>query len=255
MKLILFIPLVFVLFSCNSSSSDKKAKQGDSTGITNATPVSASLITAEQVPASAKYEGKLQEAWQWTDQSGDNILITSAVEPYEDKEKNEYGEEGWTSALNAYLYVKKDSDYQLLWKANDGEKSCPFDITCEFIKGSTSVTDLDNDGIAEATIQYRLACRSDVSPAEMKLIMHEGAEKYLLQGLSWLKASPEDSFTVNESDANLETLPGYNKTEDEFMKTFGRYDSEKGFAGAPPEFLNYARKQWMKFVKEKIGLE
>jgi hypothetical protein len=250
MKLFLITCFSAYLVSCNSSSDQKGKKENN-----NTPPVSATAITEAQIPASAKYEGKLQEAWQWTDKSGNNLLITSFVEPYQDKEKNEYGEEGWTASLNAYLYVKKDGDYQLLWKANDGEKSCPFDITCEFIKGATTVTDLDNDGIGETTIQYRLACRSDVSPAEMKLIMYEGAEKYLLQGLSWLKTSPEDSFTVTESTANLETLPGYKKTEDEFMKTFGRYESEKGFAGAPPEFLNYARKQWIKFVKEKIGLE
>ncbi|HWR34047.1 MAG TPA: hypothetical protein VN451_10985, partial [Chitinophagaceae bacterium] len=247
MKFFIYSLLSIIIFSCNPSA-DKKVKKENN----NTPPVSATTITEAQIPASAKYEGKLQEAWQWTDKSGDNILITSLVEPYADKDKNEYDEEGWTAALSAYQYLKKDGDYQLLWKINDGEKSCPFDITCGFIKGATSVTDLDNDGIAEATILYRLACRSDVSPAEMKIIMYEGAEKYFLQGLSWLKSSPEDSFTVTENTANLETLPGYNKTEDEFMKTFGRYDSEKGFAGAPPEFLNFARKQWMKFVQESF---
>lgn len=252
MKWFLLSGITFFLFSCNSSSSEKKGKPGDSTGVINSTSVSAASIAEAQIPSSIKFEGKLQEAWQWTDKSGDNIFITSFVEPYDDKEKNEYGEEGQTAALSAYQYVKKDGDYQLLWKISDGEKSCPFDITCEFIKGSTTVTDVDNDGIAEATIQYRLACRSDVSPARMKLIMYEGADKYLLQGLSWLKSSPEDSFTVTENTANLETLPGYKKTEEEYMKTFGRYDSEKGFAAAPPEFLAYARRQWMKYVKETI---
>lgn len=245
----LFICLSVFLFSCNSPSSKKK---GGSFDTTQTVVVSAVAITAEQIPASAKYEGKLHEAWQWTDKSGDNILITTFIEPYADKGKNEYGEEGWTAVLNAGLYVKKEGDYQLLWKTNDGEKSCPFDITCKFINGATTITDLDNDGVAEATIQYRLACRSDVSPAEMKLIMYEGTDKYLLQGLSWLKTSPEDSFTVTESTANLETLPGYNKTEEEYMKTFGRYESEKGFADAPPQFLAYARRQWMKFVKESF---
>ena len=36
------------------------------------------------------------------------------------------------------------------------------------------------------------------------------------------------------------------------MKTFGRYKSEKSFAGAPVEFLTYARQQWMKFVIESF---
>lgn len=208
-------------------------------------------LTAEQMPASIKINGKLQEAWQWTDKSGENILVTSYTQPYDDKGKNEYGEEGQTAELHAAQYVKKGESYELVWKNDDTEKSCPFDITCEFIKGATTVTDLDKDGIAEATIQYRMACRSDVSPAQMKLFLYEGAEKYFLKGLSWLKSSPEDSLTVTEKDANLETLPGYNKTEEEYMKTFGRYESEKGFVEAPPEFLIYARQQWVKFVKER----
>ena len=49
---------------------------------------------------------------------------------------------------------------------------------CEFIKNAAVVTDLDQDGIAETTVQYKLACRSDVSPALMKLVMHEGETKY-----------------------------------------------------------------------------
>lgn len=249
MRIILLTCLCVALFSCKSSKNKKGNEENDDN---KTPPVSALTVTEAQIPASAKYEGKLQEAWQWIDKSGDNILITSYVEPYDDKEKNEYGEEGQTAELNAYHYTKKEGDYQLSWKISDGEKSCPFDITCSFIKGSTTITDLDNDGTAETTIQYRLACRSDVSPAEMKLIMQEGTDKYLLQGLSWLKTSPEDSFTVEENTANLETLPGYNKTEGEFMKTFGRYASEKGFSGAPPEFLTYARQQWIKFVKESF---
>ena len=254
MKLFLLTCFSAFLFSCNSSSSKKDGdKQNNDSTTTNdkvsriISPVS---ITAAQIPPGVKFDGKLQEAWQWTDKLGDNILVTSYIEPYDDKEKSDQGDEGKTAKLNAFHYVKKDGSYQLLWKVNDEEKSCPFDITCEFIKGATTVTDLDKNGIAETTVQYRLACRSDVSPAEMKLIMHENNVSYSLRGLSWLKSSPEDKFTVTEKDVNLETLPGYKKTQEEYMQTFGRYESEKNFAGAPAEFLNYARQQWMKYVKE-----
>jgi hypothetical protein len=249
MRIIFFICLSAVLFSCKSSSKKNgNEKKADSTSVT----ISPVALTAEQIPASIKVNGKLQEAWQWTDKSGENILVISYVEPYDDKEKNESGEEGQSAELHASQYVKKEGNYELLWKIDDGEKSCPFDITCKFIKDATTVTDLDKDAVAETTIQYRLACRSDVSPSAMKLVMYEGSVKYFLTGLSWIRSSPEDSLTVTEKDANLETLPGYKKTEEEFMKTFGRYESEKGFAGAPPEFLAYARQQWMKFVKESF---
>lgn len=261
MRFLFFICLAAFFPGCNSSSSKNDPNQAkDDTArmnnpeanITAAVVIDPVKITAAQLPASIKYKGKLDEAWQWTDKLGENIIITSFVEPYDDKEKNEYGEEGQSARLYAAQYVKKVGIYLLLWNNDDREKSCPFDITCRFIKDATTITDLDKDGVAETKIQYRLACRSDVSPAEMKLIMHEDAAQYYLQGIGWVKASEEDRFTVTEKDVNLETLPGYKKTEGEFMKTFGRYESEKGFAGAPPEFLAYARQQWMKFVKESF---
>ena len=249
MRSLFFICISAVLFSCKSTSTKNgNEKNADSTSLT----ISPVAITAAQLPASIKVNGQLQEAWQWTDRSGENILVTSFTEPYDDKEKNEFGEEGQSAQLYALQYVKKDGGYELIWKNDEVEKSCPFDITCKFIKDATTVTDLDKDGVAETTIQYRLACRSDVSPSVMKLVMYEGSTKYFLEGLSWIKSSEEDKFTITEKDANLETLPGYKKTEEEYMKTFGRYESEKGFAGAPPEFLAYARQQWMKFVKERF---
>ncbi|MBM3415723.1 MAG: hypothetical protein FJY20_04580 [Bacteroidetes bacterium] len=131
----------------------------------------------------------------------------------------------------------------------DKEKTCPFDITCEFIKDAVSITDLDANRLAETTILYRLACRSDVSPSAMKLIMHEGEKKYVLRGLTWYGMG-DAKFEVTENNANLEKLPGYKETEDEFMKTFGRYESEKDFEGAPAEFISYARSRWVRFVKE-----
>jgi hypothetical protein len=257
-----FVILLATFFSgCNSSSPKKDSNQAidETPGLKNQSANTATnvgikpvKIIADQIPASIEFKGKLHEAWQWTDNLGENILITSFVEPYDDKGKNEYGEEGQTAELHASHYVKKDGGYALLWNIDDGEKSCPFDITCKFIKDAITVTDLDKDGLAETTIQFRLACRSDVSPSEMVLIMHEGTFKYYLLGYSWIKSSEEDKFTVTEQDANLETLPGYKKTEAEYMKTFGRYESEKGFADAPHEFLLFARQQWMKFVKESF---
>lgn len=249
MRFLFVACLAAFLFSCRSS--DKKngnADNIDSAYINN----SLVSVTTADLPPSIKVSGKLIEAWQWTDKSGENILITSFVEPYDDKEKNEYDEEGKTSILYAVHYVKKEDNYELLWKNEDVEKSCPFDMTCEYLKGSTTITDLDNNGVAETTIQYKLACRSDVSPAEMKLIMHEGTVSYSLKGICWVKVYEKDRFAITEKDVNLETLPGYKKTEDEYLKTFGRYQSEKGFDGAPPEFLDHARRQWIKFAVESF---
>ncbi len=261
MKFLFFICMAAFLFSCNCSSrkNDPNKVIDDTARMNNPAVNTTATVTIQPVKiidaetqTRIKVKGKVQEAWKWNDKLGENILIISYVAPHDDKGKNEYGEEGQTAEILSYHFAKKDWEYAPVWIMNETEKSCPFDITCEFIKGSTTITDLDKDGIAEVVVQYRLACRSDVSPAEMKLLMHEDTTNYYLKGLSWIKSSEEDKFTITEKDANLETLPGYKKTEEEYMKTFGRYESEKGFAGAPPEFLAYARQQWMKFVKERF---
>jgi hypothetical protein len=252
-----FFCLLVLLAACNSSgdSNEKDAVTNNSPGkITNeqATAIVPVELRVDQIPASLKFRGKLHEAWQWTDKLGDNILITSFVTAFDDKQKNEYGEGGQTAELHAFHFIKKDTTYRILWKISDAEKACPFDITTEFMKGSTMVTDLDSNGIAETTIQYKLACRSDVSPAYMKLIMHEDTLKYSLRGTMWIKAGADDTFTVTENDMNLEKIPKKTDEYEQILQSFGRYESEKEFATAPAAFLQHARKQWMKYVKESF---
>lgn len=210
-------------------------------------------IGTDQVPKTIKFRGKLVEAWKWKDKLGENLLITSTVRPYKGKNSDmETDEAVYSAELHAFHFVKKEAGYNLIWKISDGERDCPLDITVQFIKGSTKISDLDKDGIAETTVQYKLACRSDVSPAQMKLIMHEDTVKFALRGTMWLKSSEEDKFTVTEQNVNLETWQDYKGTDDEWEKLFGRYKTEKEFAKAPASLLNFARRQWLRHVKESF---
>jgi hypothetical protein len=215
------------------------------------TAFSAKKITASQIPVTIKFRGKLQEAWKWKDSLGDNLLLLSVTDatwgPNEDEQ---------TIQLFAYQYCKKDTGFRLLWRLNDIVRQCPVDIMTEFIKGATSITDLDKDGMAETTLIYKLACRGDVSPAEMKLIMHEDSVKYALRGSMWSPYVTEDTLKsappVTEKDVNLETLQGYKGTEEEYFKLYGRYKTEKEFAKAPVSFMTFARLQWLLFAKESF---
>ena len=266
MRISFFTCLAALLLGCNSSSTSKKqdtgVRQDDTSQMadpatniqTNEQPISFKpvKIAAADIPPALKFKGKMQDAWQWTDKLGDNIFITSYVAPYE--HKDEFGQENQSSGLYAFHYVKKNSDYTLLWKMNDGVEDCSVDLTCEFMKGAATVTDLDKNGVAETKVQYALACRGDVSPAYMKLIMHEDTIKYALRGNRWIKDSPESNYDVTEDNVNLETLPGYSKETDEgSLKTFGRYENEKDFTNAPTGFLFFARSEWLKYSKEKTG--
>jgi hypothetical protein len=208
-------------------------------------------IGTDQVPKTIKFRGKLVEAWKWKDNLGENLLLLSAIDIVWNTNEDEQ-----MIQLFAYQYCKKDTGYQMLWKLNDIVQQCPIDIVAEFIKEATSITDLDKDGIAETTVLYKLACRGDVSPADMKLIMHEDSIKYALRGSMWSPYVTEDPekavLPVTEKDVNLETLPGYKGTEVEYFKEYGRYKSEKEFSKAPATFLNFARRQWLRYVKESF---
>ncbi len=259
MKFFSLVALLIFFSACNNDPKQNNAGASDSlssekpaeTVVSKIEPV---RLTAADVPAAIAIKGKAQEVWKWEDKNGENYLITSVIAPYKDKcDYPDFDEPCFTAEVCAYQFRKVGDKYETVWKTEDAVKGCGFDNTCEFLKDAATVTDLDADYLAETKIQYTLACRSDVSPAYMKLIMHEGSLKYSLRGSMWLKASDDDRFTVTEENANLEKLP---KKADEFeqiMQSWGRYESEKDFVNAPPEFLSFAKHEWMKFVIEKIG--
>ena len=258
MRVFLITLFAASLLSCNSSlkkdpnqAMDDTARMDNST--TSIAPVSIApvKIAVADIPATIKVKGTIQEIWKWSDNLGENVLITSSVAPHDEKSKD--GEEGQSAEIHAFHYAQKDGDYTQVWVMNDAEKSCPVDITCDFIPGSATITDLDKDGIAEIKVQYSVACRGDVSPATMKLIMYENGVKYALRGSMWIPYSPDFKYTVTEKDVNMESSPKLKDEGDEMLRTFGRYENEKEFATAPPEFLIHARSEWLKYNKEKMG--
>jgi hypothetical protein len=238
MRYLFFIGIAAILFSCNSSKKDNKEVQ-------DMVAIKQEIIKTEELPSYAKLDGTKKSAWTWTDKNGTNYLLFSETGIVSNEDHS-------SAKIMVGHWSESKGDHQLLQRSEAEVDSCEFDVTLAFIKESISVTDLDKDGTAEVSFMYRKACRSDVSPAELVFIMNEGKDRYVLGGLSWIQSSQDDSLTVTEDNANLETLPGYDKTGDEYMKTFGRYESEITFIESPPEFLPYARKQWIKFVKENF---
>lgn len=255
MKPYLLLWICAGILACNGSGKKDPGAAMDDTARMDPPPATALKIepvkgSEKDIPAALKLKGKPQEVWTWKDRLGENLLVLTRVEPFDDKEKNAYGEEGQTAELLAFHYARNNGgDYQRVWMLSDGEKACPFDITCAFVPDAVTITDLDADGLAETKVQYLLSCRSDVSPSTMKLIIHEGETKYALRGLTWYGMG-DAPFEITEQNANLEKLPGYKGGDEDIVKAFGRYESEKEFEGAPVEFLSHARYHWLKFVKE-----
>jgi hypothetical protein len=178
------------------------------------------------LPTDVKYQGNIVSGKRWSDKNGENIVILTLT-----KEHNTgkvYNEDYKRSKeLYAYQYVNKSGDWSQLWKVNDLISECSEDLTLEFLDGSLTITDLNKDGIAETTFIYKMACRGDVSPCDMKLIMHEGETKYAIRGIMKL-------YTYDAWYGDKMTV-------------------DKSFDNAPSGFLEYAKAQWNKFKTEKIN--
>lgn len=244
LRSLLFSCLTVLLFACNNNA-DQQAVNTDTlnTVVNPMARFNILQVKAADIPTTIKFKGALYQAWQWQDSLGDNLLITSQVAPTTSTNADE--EEGATASLHAFHYVKKNEEYKLLWQMHDSMDECPVDIACQYID-NVQITDLNDNGIVETSLVYKTACRDDVSPAYMKVIMHEDSAKYGLRGNMWVKVNATDSFTVTKENVNLETLPKADSEYGQLLQYDGRYENEKDFKNAFPEFLIFARGLWLK---------
>jgi hypothetical protein len=176
-------------------------------------------VAGRSIPRSMPHEGRLVAAKRWTDRLGENTLILTQTGKRR-ASRCEYGEEVCSDAeVYAYHYVRSGASTSLVWRTTDFERGCSFDLYAGYLPESIAVTDLDADGVAESSFMYLLACRSDVSPATLKLIMHEGAQKYAARGSSRPRGA----------------------------RMGGEMQLDQAFARAPRAFGEFVRVQWRRF--------
>ena len=147
-------------------------------------------LTTTSIPKGVKYSGNLINAVRWTDNMGDNIVLTT--ETGETASKKAEDDSYRDAALYAYHFLIKGDSTILSWKLYDFIKDCPVDIEANFIKNTFSVTDLNKNGVAEVWLMYKTACHGDVSPANMKIIMYEDNKKHAVRGTNKVKVSEKD---------------------------------------------------------------
>jgi hypothetical protein len=176
------------------------------------------------IPKSIIYKGHIIDAAKFTDKEGEHIVITT--ETGETQSKNGDGDDYRDAALYAYHYLIQSGAYKATWTLYDFVKDCPVDIAANFVRKTFAVTDLDNNGTAEVWLMYKTVCHGDVSPSDLKIIMHEGDKKYAMRGTNKVQVS---------------------KTEYEG----GKYTFDQAFNTAPASFKQYAQKLWKKNLLEK----
>ena len=175
-------------------------------------------LKIESIPKEIKYTGKIIDAITWEDGLGKNLVITNETKSVliNFAQKEEYRFE-----IYAYHYLLINNKPKFVWKIYDYVSGCLSDVQNEFINNTLSVTDLNNDGIAEIWVMYIIDCHGDVSPDHMKIIMYQGNQKYAMRGLNKVELHDEDG---------------------------GQYTFDKEFLKAPKAFKDYAIKLWKKNI-------
>ncbi len=253
LNLSIVIIIIFVLFSCSNQTVEKKEPETKKDSVTKpfslltdhpsivADPNAPADIPMDKLPGDIKYKGSFYQAWQWQDKTGKNLLLLSTytinIPP------KDIGGDEKSGELFAKQYIFKEGEKpNVLWEMYDSRLKCPFDLVCNFI--TSQISDVDNDSIWESTIIYRMACVSDVSSSTMKLIMHEGKQKYALRGLMIFKIRDmSDSLFTEPREADLSKI-----SADELARipyrNWGCFENANDFKNAPPSFLEYAIQLW-----------
>jgi hypothetical protein len=93
------------------------------------------------------------------------------------------------------------------WTIKDGVDCPGLDASAAFFAKHVTVTDLNNDGVAEVTVPYKMFCGGGVDSDTVKIILRQGTEKYALRGESLVRIPGQESFGgAYKADAAL-SLP------------------------------------------------
>jgi hypothetical protein len=179
-------------------------------------------INAQEIPKSVSYKGQFRKAFSWNDKQGKNVVVfsESGIDSKYDKEADMDIKNG---EIYAACFIISGESATQTWKMLDFERNCPFDIEAAFRQDALQITDLDKNGTAEVWVLYRTACRSDVSPLNMKIIMYEGKQKYAMRGQTKVQISEHDYFG-------------------------GNYTLDPAFQKAPKAFRDFGDALWKKNV-------
>ena len=135
--------------------------------------------------------------------------------------------------LSASLKMKvtrTDSKGKDLWTVRDFVNDCEAPATPELLL-TTPVhsTDLDGNGLDEIWMMYRLTCRTEAFPRDIKIIMYEGKTKYAVRG---------------KTDVHL--VPGMCESSGDC----GHFKLDSNMRNAKPAIKKYAMKLWTDHVVE-----
>lgn len=213
MQRLILVGLLLIFFSCKEKV-DRKIVVSSSTVDTVSTVEDVTVAVSELLPAPNAFQ--LKQAQKWHDAAGENWLVLYETGSYIEK-----GNAFSTAKISAVLYLKSDSGFVQQWSMTDEVVNCKQEPFCVFYPNHLSITDLDQDALAEITFVYVMGCKANGTPPEKKLLLYEGKQNYTLTG--------EEEVVVQEDTIG------------------GLILNDSGFEKSPALFMDFARKHWSRF--------
>ena len=147
-------------------------------------------VSAQQVDptealrkAGQKAQGGPVGAVQFEDANGTNLVVLSQTS----EEKPSKSADGNSDYVHVYTdqFVTSGGTTRSLRKVQDGIDDCTVDNSVAFTSDKAEVSDLDGDGVGEVLFGYTVGCAGDISPTELKILVLEGGDKYIMRGDSY----------------------------------------------------------------------
>ncbi len=135
-------------------------------------------------------EGKLQGGIAFVDSYGTNHVAFTR----QDTEKE--------TVLHVKHVVQDGDEVREVRADKEVIGFCEFDIVFEVKHGEWSVTDLDEDGVGEATFAYTTDCTSDISPNKHTVMVTEGGKGFALRGATSVQIDDEGTIQGGEFKAD-----------------------------------------------------
>lgn len=171
-------------------------------------------VDLQGAPEEFEVDGRVEASVGWTDRFGMNALVISRQDT-----------DDAVQLTVRHALREGDGSWTTVRTFRERVEGCEFDILLAPELGEWTVSDIDEDGLGEATFAYSAACRSDVSPGTHKVIMTEDGDKYALRG----------STRVNPGGRPLG----------------GEFEADSAFENAPEGFRAQAEKVWAATVDER----
>lgn len=158
-----------------------------------AAEIKPTLVNAEYIrQEKINLTGGFIKAVRFSDVSGEHLLLlTKASTPSKSKPNPQKIERHELKAIN---FRKTAEGWVQEWVINDYVDCPDLDSEADFFLDSISVTDVNNDGFAEASVPYSLFCGGGIDSKIIKIIMRTKSEKFAIRGESRVILPGQEPF-------------------------------------------------------------